>query len=263
MAQHGTAASGLWVAQGAASCASHRAPRICCPCAIPARHHDARNRPGAGEVLAGSLGTGSPRSLLAGGWLCRDGSCDNAVIMCPGCAVRKMWSSHLAEPCPVPSPVPHIRGGFRAPSPPPYRDTGHRAPSPHVPALPLHLGTGDTRGPRGPDPPGRGCPRRCCPAHRARPVPADPAAKRAATMPDSPADVKTQPRSTPPSMPPPPPAVTQGATRHPSFTPSTSEYGDGEGTAGRGAARLPRPRAAFGIRRDLVALRGAGRAVGW
>lgn len=43
-------------------------------------------------------------------------------------------------------------------------------------------------------------------------------------MPDSPADVKTQARSTPPSMPPPPPAVTQGATRHPSFTPSTSEY---------------------------------------
>lgn len=43
-------------------------------------------------------------------------------------------------------------------------------------------------------------------------------------MPDSPADVKTQSRSTPPSMPPPPPAVTQGATRHPSFTPNTSEY---------------------------------------
>lgn len=61
-----------------------------------------------------------------------------------------------------------------------------------------------------------------------RPVPADPAAPRAATMPDSPADVKTQPRSTPPNMPPPPPAVTQGATRHPSFTPSTSEYGDGD-----------------------------------
>uniref|UniRef100_A0A8C0U9T5 Uncharacterized protein n=1 Tax=Cyanistes caeruleus TaxID=156563 RepID=A0A8C0U9T5_CYACU len=44
----------------------------------------------------------------------------------------------------------------------------------------------------------------------------------AATMPDSPADVKTQARSTPPSMPP-PPAATQGATRHPSFTPSTSD----------------------------------------
>ncbi|EMP36268.1 Protein CBFA2T3 [Chelonia mydas] len=41
-------------------------------------------------------------------------------------------------------------------------------------------------------------------------------------MPDSPADVKTQSRSTPPNMPPPPPAVTQGATRHPSFTPNTT-----------------------------------------
>lgn len=56
------------------------------------------------------------------------------------------------------------------------------------------------------------------------PLPADNAETAAATMPDSPADVKTQARSTPPSMPPPPPAVTQGATRHPSFTPSTSEY---------------------------------------
>ncbi|XP_019325949.1 PREDICTED: protein CBFA2T3 [Aptenodytes forsteri] len=41
-------------------------------------------------------------------------------------------------------------------------------------------------------------------------------------MPDSPTDVKTQSRSTPPSMPPPPPAITQGATRHPSFTPNTN-----------------------------------------
>ncbi|XP_067396346.1 protein CBFA2T3 isoform X1 [Emydura macquarii macquarii] len=47
--------------------------------------------------------------------------------------------------------------------------------------------------------------------------------KKAATMPDSPADVKTQSRSTPPGMPPPPPAVTQGATRHPSFTPNTNQ----------------------------------------
>ncbi|XP_038610474.1 protein CBFA2T3 isoform X2 [Tachyglossus aculeatus] len=41
-------------------------------------------------------------------------------------------------------------------------------------------------------------------------------------MPDSPAEVKTQSRSTPPSMPPPPPAVTQGASRHPSFTPNAN-----------------------------------------
>ncbi|EFB22435.1 hypothetical protein PANDA_020194, partial [Ailuropoda melanoleuca] len=43
-----------------------------------------------------------------------------------------------------------------------------------------------------------------------------------ATMPDSPTEVKTQPRSTPPGMPPPPPAVSQGATRLPSFTPHTN-----------------------------------------
>ncbi|XP_047566052.1 protein CBFA2T3 isoform X1 [Lutra lutra] len=42
------------------------------------------------------------------------------------------------------------------------------------------------------------------------------------TMPDSPAEVKTQPRSTPPSMLPPPPAASQGATRLPSFTPHTN-----------------------------------------
>ncbi|XP_025898080.1 protein CBFA2T3 [Nothoprocta perdicaria] len=40
-------------------------------------------------------------------------------------------------------------------------------------------------------------------------------------MPDSPADVKTQARSTPPSMPP-PPAAAQGSARHPSFAPSTN-----------------------------------------
>ncbi|XP_013001368.2 protein CBFA2T3 isoform X1 [Cavia porcellus] len=44
---------------------------------------------------------------------------------------------------------------------------------------------------------------------------------KAAAMPDSPAEVKTQPRATPPSMPPPPPATSQGATRPPSFTPHT------------------------------------------
>ncbi|XP_045389784.1 protein CBFA2T3 isoform X1 [Lemur catta] len=40
-------------------------------------------------------------------------------------------------------------------------------------------------------------------------------------MPDSPAEVKAQPRATPPAMPPPPPAASQGATRPPSFTPHT------------------------------------------
>ncbi|XP_031665738.1 protein CBFA2T3 isoform X6 [Oncorhynchus kisutch] len=42
------------------------------------------------------------------------------------------------------------------------------------------------------------------------------------TMPDSPADVKTQPRLTPPTMPPPPPAVSQAPNRNASFTPTTS-----------------------------------------
>ncbi|XP_077375590.1 protein CBFA2T3 isoform X1 [Festucalex cinctus] len=43
------------------------------------------------------------------------------------------------------------------------------------------------------------------------------------TMPDSPADVKSQPRSTPPNMPPPPPAVNQATGRNASFTPTTSK----------------------------------------
>ncbi|XP_055087457.1 protein CBFA2T3 isoform X4 [Periophthalmus magnuspinnatus] len=42
-------------------------------------------------------------------------------------------------------------------------------------------------------------------------------------MPDSPADVKAQPRSTPPTMPPPPPAVSQATNRTASFTPTTSK----------------------------------------
>ncbi|KAK6477152.1 protein CBFA2T3 isoform X1 [Huso huso] len=41
------------------------------------------------------------------------------------------------------------------------------------------------------------------------------------TMPDSPADVKAQPRSTPPTMPPPPPSITQTANRNASFTSTT------------------------------------------
>ncbi|CAM9431566.1 unnamed protein product [Bubo scandiacus] len=68
----------------------------------------------------------------------------------------------------------------------------------------------------------------------------DNAETRAATMPDSPADVKTQSRSTPPSMPPPPPAVTQGATRHPSFTPNTMMNGSSHSpTAINGAPSTP------------------------
>ncbi|XP_065496682.1 protein CBFA2T3 isoform X3 [Caloenas nicobarica] len=68
----------------------------------------------------------------------------------------------------------------------------------------------------------------------------DTAETRAATMPDSPADVKTQSRSTPPSMPPPPPAVTQGATRHPSFMPNTLMNGTSHSpTAINGAPSTP------------------------
>ncbi|NXO79980.1 MTG16 protein, partial [Sitta europaea] len=62
----------------------------------------------------------------------------------------------------------------------------------------------------------------------------------AAAMPDSPADVKTQARSSPPSMPPPPPAAAQGATRHPSFTPSTMMNGSSHSpTAINGAPSTP------------------------
>ncbi|XP_030060457.1 protein CBFA2T3 isoform X2 [Microcaecilia unicolor] len=59
-------------------------------------------------------------------------------------------------------------------------------------------------------------------------------------MPDSPADVKTQTRSTPPNMPPPPPAVTQGASRNPSFTPNTVMNGSSHSpTAINGAPSTP------------------------
>uniref|UniRef100_A0A8D0L5G6 CBFA2/RUNX1 partner transcriptional co-repressor 3 n=1 Tax=Sphenodon punctatus TaxID=8508 RepID=A0A8D0L5G6_SPHPU len=68
----------------------------------------------------------------------------------------------------------------------------------------------------------------------------DSAEQTAATMPDSPADVKTQSRSTPPNMPPPPPAVTQGATRHPTFTPNTIMNGSSHSpTAINGAPSTP------------------------
>ncbi|XP_025776649.1 protein CBFA2T3 [Puma concolor] len=58
-------------------------------------------------------------------------------------------------------------------------------------------------------------------------------------MPDSPAEVKSQPRSTPPSMPPPPPAASQGATRLPSFTPHTIMNGTHSPTAVNGAPSTP------------------------
>ncbi|XP_072926626.1 protein CBFA2T1 isoform X7 [Hemitrygon akajei] len=41
------------------------------------------------------------------------------------------------------------------------------------------------------------------------------------TMPDSPADVKTQSQATPPAMPPPPPTIIQGLARNISFSPTT------------------------------------------
>ncbi|XP_069491816.1 protein CBFA2T3 isoform X2 [Ambystoma mexicanum] len=68
----------------------------------------------------------------------------------------------------------------------------------------------------------------------------DSAEKKAATMPDSPADVKTQTRSTPPNMPPPPPAITQGVSRIPNFTPNTIMNGNGHSpTAINGAPSTP------------------------
>ncbi|KAM9366400.1 protein CBFA2T1 [Symphorus nematophorus] len=60
------------------------------------------------------------------------------------------------------------------------------------------------------------------------------------TMPDSPADVKTQPRSTPPTMPPPPPAVSQATNRNASFTPTTMLNGSSHSpTSLNGAPSTP------------------------
>ncbi|CAJ0955796.1 unnamed protein product [Ranitomeya imitator] len=60
------------------------------------------------------------------------------------------------------------------------------------------------------------------------------------TMPDSPADVKTQTRTTPPNMPPPSPALSQGANRNSSFTPSTMMNGSSHSpTAINGAPSTP------------------------
>uniref|UniRef100_M4AWP9 CBFA2/RUNX1 partner transcriptional co-repressor 3 n=1 Tax=Xiphophorus maculatus TaxID=8083 RepID=M4AWP9_XIPMA len=59
-------------------------------------------------------------------------------------------------------------------------------------------------------------------------------------MPDSPADVKTQPRSTPPTMPPPPPAVSQATSRNASFTPATMLNGSSHSpTSLNGAPSTP------------------------
>ncbi|XP_059849363.1 protein CBFA2T1 isoform X4 [Hypanus sabinus] len=46
--------------------------------------------------------------------------------------------------------------------------------------------------------------------------------KKLGTMPDSPADVKTQSQVTPPAMPPPPPTIIQGLARNISFSPTTT-----------------------------------------
>ncbi|XP_061132179.1 protein CBFA2T3 isoform X2 [Syngnathus typhle] len=60
------------------------------------------------------------------------------------------------------------------------------------------------------------------------------------TMPDSPADVKSQPRSTPPTMPPPPPAVNQASSRNASFTPTTMLNGSSHSpTSLNGAPSTP------------------------
>ncbi|XP_075432933.1 protein CBFA2T3 isoform X4 [Ascaphus truei] len=59
-------------------------------------------------------------------------------------------------------------------------------------------------------------------------------------MPDSPADVKTQTRTSPPSMPPPSPALSQGANRSSSFTPSTMMNGSSHSpTSINGAPSTP------------------------
>ncbi|XP_070617893.1 protein CBFA2T3 isoform X4 [Erythrolamprus reginae] len=66
------------------------------------------------------------------------------------------------------------------------------------------------------------------------------AENQAAAMPDSPADVKTQSRSTPPNMPPPSPAVSQGATWHPTFTSNPLMNGSNHSpTAINGAPSTP------------------------
>ncbi|XP_050971289.1 protein CBFA2T3 isoform X4 [Labeo rohita] len=78
------------------------------------------------------------------------------------------------------------------------------------------------------------------PAHMSKRHSTGSTGQKAGTMPDSPADVKTQPRSTPPTMPPPPPAVSQAANRNASFTPTTMLNGSSHSpTALNGAPSTP------------------------
>uniref|UniRef100_A0A8C1KY90 CBFA2/RUNX1 partner transcriptional co-repressor 3 n=1 Tax=Cyprinus carpio TaxID=7962 RepID=A0A8C1KY90_CYPCA len=78
------------------------------------------------------------------------------------------------------------------------------------------------------------------PAHMSKRQSTGSTGHKAGTMPDSPADVKTQPRSTPPTMPPPPPAVSQAANRNASFTPTTMLNGSSHSpTALNGAPSTP------------------------
>ncbi|XP_042616884.1 protein CBFA2T3-like isoform X4 [Cyprinus carpio] len=78
------------------------------------------------------------------------------------------------------------------------------------------------------------------PAHMSKRHSTGSTGQKAGTMPDSPADVKTQPRSTPPTMPPPPPAVSQAVNRNASFTPTTMLNGSSHSpTALNGAPSTP------------------------
>ncbi|XP_052457175.1 protein CBFA2T3 isoform X1 [Carassius gibelio] len=78
------------------------------------------------------------------------------------------------------------------------------------------------------------------PAHMSKRHSTGSTRQEAGTMPDSPADVKTQPRSTPPTMPPPPPAVSQAVNRNASFTPTTMLNGSSHSpTALNGAPSTP------------------------
>ncbi|KAL7833416.1 hypothetical protein AOLI_G00283760 [Acnodon oligacanthus] len=78
------------------------------------------------------------------------------------------------------------------------------------------------------------------------------------TMPDSPADVKTQPRSTPPTMPPPPPAVSHAANRNASFTPTTMLNGSSHSPTALNGAPPPRTASLCKLKRFLTTLQQFG-----